>query len=87
LENHKPPPPPRTNNQHHNKGKILISSEDQTKLSSGVGMLLYLVRHSRPDIANAVSDLSKVSDRSTKDNYNKVLRSIKFFDTKYLPLK
>ena len=26
---------------------------------SGVGMLLYLVKHSRPDIANGVRELSK----------------------------
>jgi hypothetical protein len=45
---------PRTNIQHPKKGDILISSEDQTKFRSGVGMLLYLVKHSRPYIANAV---------------------------------
>ncbi len=36
-----------------------ISSEKQKLYRSGVGMLLYLVKHSRPDIANAVRELSK----------------------------
>jgi hypothetical protein len=51
-------------------------------------MLLYLVKHSRPDIANAVRELSKVADGATKDHWNKLLRAIKFMlDTKYLALK
>jgi hypothetical protein len=51
-------------------------------------MLLYLVKHSRPDIANAVRELSKVADGATKDHWNKLLRTIKFkLDTKYLALK
>ena len=29
-------------------------------------MLLYLVKHSRPDIANAVRELSKVADGATE---------------------
>jgi hypothetical protein len=38
----------------------LVSPEDQALYQSGVGMLLYLVKHSRPDIANVVQELSKV---------------------------
>jgi hypothetical protein len=53
-----------------------------------VGLLLYLVKHSQPDIANAVQELSKVADRATKGQWNKLLRAIKFtIDTKYLALK
>ena len=31
-----------------------ISATDQKKYRAGVGMLLYLVKHSRPDLANSV---------------------------------
>jgi hypothetical protein len=39
-----------------------ISAEDQVLYRSRVGMLLYLVKHSRPDIANVVRELSKCLD-------------------------
>ena len=42
-----------------------VSAEKQTLYRSGVGMLLYLVKHSRPDIANCVRELSKVLDGTT----------------------
>ena len=42
-----------------------ISNSDQSLYRSGVGMLLYLVKHSRPDIANATRELSKVLDGAT----------------------
>jgi hypothetical protein len=88
MRTYKTPAAPRTNIQRPKKGEILISSEDQTKFRSGVGMLLYLVKHSRPDIANAVRELSKVADGATKDHWNKLLRAIKFtLDTKHLALK
>ena len=51
-------------------------------------MLLYLVKHSRPDIANSVRELSKVADGATKDHWQKLLRNIKFvLDTEFLALK
>ena len=51
-------------------------------------MLLYLVKHSRPDIANAVRELSKVLDCSTNGAYKEMLRCIKYvLDTKSLGLK
>jgi hypothetical protein len=88
MRTYKTPAAPRTNIQRPKKGEILISSEDQTKFRSGVGMLLYLVKHSRPDQANAVRELSKVADGETEDQWNKLLRAIKFtLGTKYLALK
>jgi hypothetical protein len=33
---------------------------------SGVGMLLYMIKHSRPDLANAVRELSKVLDEQQR---------------------
>jgi hypothetical protein len=88
MRTYKTPAAPSTNIQCPKKGEILISSEDQTKFWSGVGMLLYLVKHSQSDIANAVQELFKVADGATKDHWNKLLRAIKFtLDTKYLELK
>jgi hypothetical protein len=39
-----------------------ITAEEQSDYHSGVGMLLFLVKHSRPDIANPVRELSKCMD-------------------------
>ena len=38
-----------------------ISEEDQKEYWSGVGMLLYLVKHSRPYIANMTRELLKAN--------------------------
>lgn len=51
-------------------------------------MLLYLVKHSRPDIANGVRELSKVLDGPSLGDYKELLRTIKFvIDTKTKGLK
>jgi hypothetical protein len=41
-------------------------------------MLLYLVKHSRPDSSNATRDLSKVSDGATEARWKQLLRAIKY---------
>ena len=62
--------------------------ELQTRYRSGTGMLLYLVKHSRPDISNAVRELTKVMDGATKAAYKEMLRLVKYvLDTKHLGLK
>jgi hypothetical protein len=66
MKFYKTPVAPRTYMHPPEQGDILISSKDQTKFWSGVGMSLYLVKHSRPDIANSVQELSKVADVATK---------------------
>ena len=55
-----------------------ISPKEQRKYRSGVGMLLYLVEFSRPDILNAVRELSKVMDGATPAHMKSMLRTIKF---------
>jgi len=55
-----------------------ISSEMQSEYMSGVGMLLYLVKYSRPDIANAVRELTKCMDGATPAAYKEMLRLVKF---------
>ena len=70
------------------EGDNLISPHQQTIFRSGVGMLLYLVKHSRPDISNAVRELSKVADGATMGHWKALMRTIKYIlDTKYYALK
>jgi hypothetical protein len=55
-----------------------LAEEQQKDYRSGVRMLLYLVKYSRPDIANGVRELSKVMDAANHDDYERMLRMIKF---------
>jgi hypothetical protein len=52
--------------------------EKQQQYRSGVGMLMYLVKHSRPDIANATRELTKVLDGATEAHWKAMMRIIKF---------
>ena len=52
---------PAGNGEHikrHDENESKINHEDQQKYRSGIGMLLYLVKLSRPDILNAFRELS-----------------------------
>lgn len=70
------------------EGEPKIGATEQTEYQSGVGMLLFLVKYSRPDIANAVRELSKVNDGTMKAYQKELLRLIKFVvDTKDWMLK
>ena len=67
---------------------ITITKEEQKLYRSGTGKSLYLVQHSRPDIANAVRELSKVLDATTPTAFKEMKRIIKYvLDTKKLGLK
>ena len=51
-------------------------------------MLLYLVKHSKPDIANATRELSKVMDKPTPSAMKELKRVMKYvIDTKNYGLK
>jgi hypothetical protein len=70
------------------KGDPLLTPEEQTKYRSGAGMLLYLVKHSRPDISYAVRELTKVLDGATLAHWKAMIRAITYvIDTKMLALK
>ena len=56
----------------------LLSSHEQTQYRSGVGMLLYLVKHTRPDLANATRELSKCMDKADQQAMKELMRVIKF---------
>lgn len=65
-----------------------VDEEKHRIYRSGVGMLLYLVKYSRPDIANAVRELTKALDAPSPAAYKEMLRVIKYtIDTKDLALK
>ena len=82
------PASPRTTILRPQEGDNKISPAEQTIFRSGVGMLLYLVKHSRPDISNAVRELSKVADGATPGHWKSLIRLIKFvIDTKDYKLK
>ncbi len=69
-------------------GENKISEEDQKTYISGVGTLLQFIKYSRPDVANAVRELSKCMDGATRATFKEMCRLIKFvLDTKDLGLK
>jgi hypothetical protein len=69
-------------------GDATIPEVDQKDYRSGVGMLLYLVKHSRPDISNPVRELSKCMSSATEAAWKELMRVIKFvLDTRSYGLK
>lgn len=83
MRKYKTPASPGTGIVRPTEDDVKISSKDQTRYRSGVGMLLYLVKFSRPDISNAVRELSKANDGATMAHFKELLRCIKYvLDTK-----
>jgi hypothetical protein len=88
VREYKTPAAPKTTIVRPQLGDPLISSDQQKLYRSGVGMLLYLVKHSRPDISNATRELSKVGDGATQAHWKQLLRAIKYtIQTKNKALK
>ena len=56
----------------------LLTTQKQVRYQSGVGLLLYIVKHSRPDLNNSVRELSKSMDRANEDGYKKLLQVLNF---------
>ena len=66
----------------------MVSNEDQKVYRSGVGMLLYLAKQTRPDIQNAVRELSKCMQKATPAAFKEMKRVIiHVLDTKEYGLK
>ena len=55
-----------------------VNSMEQTKFRSGVGKMLHLMRWSRPDIWNAVRELSRRMVKSNYDHMKAMLRVMKY---------
>jgi hypothetical protein len=64
--------------QRPKEDEAVLSKAQQTEYQSGVGMLLYLIKHSRPDINNAVRELTKVMDKATEAHYKAMLRIMQY---------
>ena len=56
----------------------ILESDMQSRYRTGVGMLMYLIKHSRPDIMNACRELTKVLGTCTIAAYKEMLRCVKF---------
>ena len=56
---------------------LWIDDELQTKYRSGIGMLLFLIKYSHPDISNSVRDLSKGNKGANPAHFKKLLRTIR----------
>jgi len=66
----------------------LISAVMQKRFRTAVGLLLFLVKFSQPDISNLVRELAKVNDGATNENFKQMLRAVKFvLDTHFKVLK
>ena len=88
LQEYRTPGTPGHTIMRNPKNVTRVSDEEQSLYRSGTGMLLYLVKYSRPDIANPVRELSKVLDGATPAAFKEMLRIIKYvIDTKDLALK
>lgn len=57
-----------------------MAEEDQVVYRSAVGTMLYLVKHSRPDLANSTRELSKVIDSRTIGDRKQMLRAVRFIE-------
>ena len=70
------------------EGDQLITYENQKLFRSGVGMLMWIVKHSRPDLNNATRELSKVADGATEAHWKNLLRTINYaINTEEIGLK
>ena len=65
-----------------------MNAEDHETNRSGVGTLLYLTKHSRPDICNPVRELSKTMDAPAPAHLKEMYKLIRFeLSTKDFGLK
>ena len=55
-----------------------VSPEEHETYRSGVGTLLYLTKHNRPDICNPVRELSKIMDAPAPVHLKEIYKLIRF---------
>ena len=66
----------------------VLSPAKHKEYRSGVGSLLYLLKHLRPELSNPIRELSKAMLRPTEDHMDEMMRVIKWvINTPNLGLK
>ena len=55
-----------------------VNAKDHEKYRSGIGTLLYLMKHSRPDISNPVRELSKTMDAPAPAHLKELYKLVRF---------
>jgi hypothetical protein len=66
----------------------IIQSNLQSRYRCGVGMMLYLIKYSQPDLCKVVRELSNCINKATMGTYLETLRVVKYvIDTKTFCLK
>ena len=60
------------------EGEGVLTQEEQTLYRCGVGILLYLVKQTRPDLANATRELSKAMNVANYTHWRELLRVVKY---------
>jgi hypothetical protein len=60
------------------EGARFLKREKQKKFRSGVGKLLHLAKWSRPEIKNAVKELSRGMTKATEEAFDSMLRVMKY---------
>jgi len=58
--------------------KEKLDDDLHSRYRTGVGMLLFMIKHSRPDLANCVRELTKCLDGASERAYKEMLRVIKY---------
>ena len=65
----------------------VVTKEEHENYRSKTGIMLFLIKHSRPDLNNPVRELSKALDCPSPAAYKEMLRVMKFsIDTEDLGL-
>ena len=83
LPRYKTPGSPNMRIAKPKEGESIIEEERQGRYRTAVGMLMYLVKHSRLDIMNPTRELSKVLGNATEGAYKEMKRVVKYvIDTK-----
>jgi hypothetical protein len=55
-----------------------IDGSQQSKFRTGVGMLLHLIKYSRPDLTNVIREFSKCMDGTKLAAHQEMFRVMKF---------
>ena len=80
IREYKTPAIPHVGIEKPEEDEATVNEEKQDIYKYCVGTLLYLIKHSRPDLSNCVRELCKVNKSATKGNYKQMLRAVKYIE-------